>query len=174
MGGLIGRVLSFARGLRDGANISEATTDPGGGDNLTADYAPGVGVDAPPLAGDYIALLPMPRAGGFVAVGGVDTVNAGVADPGEYRIIGRDPAGAIVSVVWLRGDGSLVLSNAAGGAIVLEASGEINLNGAKVSLAGIIEAPNVIAGVGPATVSLLTHMHPTAPAGPPSPPTPGT
>jgi hypothetical protein len=172
---MIGRVLSFARGLRDGANISEAVTDPGGGDNTTADYAPGVGVDAPPLAGDYIALLPMPRAGGYVAVGGVDTVNAGEAAPGEFRAYGRDASGAVVAVVWLKGDGSIHLTNAGGGSIILEASGVINLNGATVSLAGIIEAPNVIAGVGPATVSLLTHVHTSAaPGSPTSPPTPGT
>ena len=125
--GLITRVLSFVRG----ESFSETRVDPGGGDAITADHFSSLGDDAQPLAGDYAATIPVQRTGGQVAVGYVDIENARKAQPGEKRSYARGSSGGQVSEVWLRNDGTVMITS----------NGNVNINGVTIDPAGNMVVP---------------------------------
>ena len=134
--GLIAKLLSFTRATRNGAKLSDATLDPGGGPNLTSEHFADAGDDSHPLPGDYVATARIPRSGGEIATGYADTLNAPKSGPGEKRIYGRDPAtGLAVNEVWLKADSSVIIANALG-AIELKADGSVDINGAVISPTG--------------------------------------
>jgi hypothetical protein len=112
--GLIGRILSFVRASRNGAQVSDLKMDPGGGPNLTAEHFAPPGDDSFPLNTDYVYAGPTPQRGRFAAVGYIDPKNAPKARPGEKRTYSRDAAGAVVADHWLKSDGTVVAENAAG------------------------------------------------------------
>lgn len=112
--GLIGRILSFVRAQRNGAQISDVKTDPGGGPNVTAEHFAPAGDDAHPLPGDYVYGAPSPQRGRYAAVGYVDPANLSKAQPGEKRLYARDGDGQQVGEVWLKADGTIVSENANG------------------------------------------------------------
>lgn len=172
--GRVAIVLSFERGEdEDGTPKVEIKCDPGGGANITAAHFEPVGVDAPPLAGDAVALEESTGAGIEHATGYQDPKNAGKAAGGEHRIFARDPDGKVICEFHLKGTGSARLENEKG-FIELAASGVVEINGVKISTAGAIEAPGeVTANSASAPVKLSTHLHPTA-MGPSGAPTPGT
>lgn len=138
--GRIARLLSFARVMRRGAVISDAKCDPGGGANVTAEHFAPPGDDSHPLPGDYVALIAASGNGRETAAGYLDTINAPVASPGEKRMYARDGGGASVVSLWLKADGSALLSNG-GGYIELKASGDVHINGAVIDTAGNITSP---------------------------------
>lgn len=109
--GLIGRILSFVRTQRNGAQISDVKTDPGGGPNVTAEHFAPAGDDAHPLPDDYVYAARSPQRGRYAAVGYVDTSNASKAQPGEKRIYSRDSGGTQKAEVWLKADGTVVCEN---------------------------------------------------------------
>lgn len=109
--GLIGRILSFVRAQRNGAQISDVKTDPGGGPNVTAEHFAPAGDDAHPLPGDYVYGAPSPQRGRYAAVGYVDPANQSKAQPGEKRIYSRDSGGAQKAETWLKADGTVVSEN---------------------------------------------------------------
>lgn len=165
--GLIGRVLSFTRTLRNGARVSDVKLDPGGGPNRTAQHFSPAGDDAYPMPGDYLYVGSDPQRGRVSAVGYVDPVNAPRAALGEKRIYARDSSGVWVVEVWLKADGTAAIANASGsvtlkpdGAILgqngagqfeLEAAGDFVANGAKMTTDG-----DVVTSDG---VSLRSHYH---------------
>ena len=75
-------------------------------------FAPS-GDDSPPLPDDLAVLVYNNRTGGLAYLGAIDQANAPEAQPGERRIYARDSSGAIVSTLWLKGDGTLELNGAA-------------------------------------------------------------
>jgi len=103
--GLIGQVLQFARDVVEGMQAPTTQADVGGGDTITADHYSPAGVDAPPLKSDYAVLVEVP--GGYVVVGYLDPTNAGVAQPGEFRAVGRDSTGAIKGYILISGTGQI-------------------------------------------------------------------
>lgn len=109
--GLIGRILSFVRAQRNGAQISDVKTDPGGGPNVTAEHFAPAGDDAHPLPGDYVYGSPSPQRGRYAALGYVDTANQSKAQPGEKRVYARNADGQQVGEVWLKADGTIVAEN---------------------------------------------------------------
>jgi len=149
--GLIARVRSFARQFQEGVRFSDVKLDPDGGSNITGEHFADPGDDSQPLPGDTAALVGMQRSGGYAPVGYADTVNTPAAGPGEKRIYGRDPAtGLTVNQVWLKADGSVIISNTLG-TIELKADGSVDINGAVVSVTGeITNATGVVLG---------THIH---------------
>ena len=110
--GLMGVLKSFARVVRNGANISDVKADTGGGRITTAENFGPVGDDSFPLLTDIPFIVPAPGTGRFVVLGYLDPVNESQALEGERRFIARDSSGAPVSFVWLRNDGSLELNGA--------------------------------------------------------------
>lgn len=110
--GRIARLLSFVRLTRNDAKVSDVKVNPGGGPNITAEHFADAGDDSHPLVTDYVALNTDSGAGRETAIGYLDPLNEPKAQPGEKRIYGRDAdSGAVVVEVWLKNDGTAVISN---------------------------------------------------------------
>lgn len=109
--GVIGKMLSFVRKPRNGANQSDVKLDTGGGDVLTATHAQGSGDDAFPLPGDYTISVQVDRSGGLVTVGFVEPDAAQLARPGERRMYARGSDRLEKVQIWLMADGTLLCSN---------------------------------------------------------------
>jgi len=149
--GRIGEVQSF----EDGA----VKVDPGGGDLLTADHFAPVGDDSPPLAGDFAALEESAGAGAEQATGYSDDTEKKAA-PGEKRVYARDAAGEVVAELWLKGDGSIEITS-------IKSGSEVTINGVTIDQDGNISTPGDVE-IGPAGLSLLTHVHISGGSGSPS------
>lgn len=127
--GRVAKLLSFVRAARNGAKVSDAKVDRGGGDTRTLDHFSDPGDDSHPLPGDYAAALPQAGTGRDSAVGYVDPFNTPVAQPGEKRSYARDPDTKLaVCEVWLQNDGTAKLSNDKG-SVVAAPDGGITLTG---------------------------------------------
>jgi hypothetical protein len=83
-------------------------------------------------------------------VGYLDPKNEQKAAAGEKRIYSRDGGGNTVVELWLKADGSALLSNGTG-AIELKPDGEIDLNGATITPEGDI--------ISKSGISLDNHTH---------------
>lgn len=125
--GVVGRVLAFARVVRNSAQTSDVQLDPGGGPNITGQHFAPPGDDAFPLSTDYAYSAPTPQAGRFATLGYIDPKNAPVAQAGEKRIYARKADGTVAVQLWLKSDASAILSNALG-RIELKANGDIVFN----------------------------------------------
>lgn len=163
-------VAAFERIADDNGNGVEIKVDQADQTLLTLENFPPLGDDAPPLAGDFVAIKDSTGRGNSQAVGFIDSKNAGVALGGEKRIYARDPTdGSVVAEIWLKGAGDIAITS-------IKAGGKITLNGVEIDQQGNITAPGEVTAMAatPATkVTLSHHMHATAGTGPPSPPTPG-
>ncbi len=151
MAGRVAKILSFIRALRNGANVTDVKTDTGGGVNITAEHFADAGDDAFPLETDYALTVGVNGSGKEAVVGYLDPVNTPKAAAGEKRIYARDAdSGEVVVEVWLKSDSSAIISNA-NGVFTLQADGEVNANGARITPDG-----DVITASG---VSLDNHPH---------------
>lgn len=147
--GMISKLLSFTR--KDVGSVS--TVNPGGGFNLSADHFSAPGDDSYPLPGDYPALVETQRTGGVAAVGYMDPKSEQKAAAGEKRIYSRDGDGNAVVELWLKADGSAILSNALGSiqlkadgsvdinGVTIDADGNTNINGVEIDDSGAVEVP---------------------------------
>ncbi len=125
--GRLTKLLNFVRLVKNGANVSQATLDPGGGNNITAEHFEGVGDDSRPLKGDYVFTNSIQTTGGQAISGYLDPKNKSKSSPGEKRLYSRDEeTGEQVTEVWLKNDGSLHLSND-NASIVINTDGDISL-----------------------------------------------
>lgn len=156
--GLIGRVLSFVRVTRNGAQISDVKVNPGGGPNVTAEHFAPPGDDSHPLPTDYAYTAPTPQRGRLAAVGYVDPLNTPQAQPGEKRIYARDTDGVVVVEVWLKNDGTITAENGNGsvtlsadgsilgrngaGSFELQTSGDFVVNGVIIAANGAVTIPS--------------------------------
>lgn len=163
----LGKLLSFIRGDRNSAKVSDVKLNPGGGPNVTAEHFSAPGDDAHPLPGDYVVGVPIQRSGGSAVVGYLDPKNDQKAAAGDKRIYARNSAGASIVELWLKNDGTAVLENAKGSVVLkltgeidsrntngyytLKDDGEIEANGARITTGG-----DVITASG---VSLDNHPH---------------
>lgn len=111
--GIIGKLLSFTRTTRDNAkqaDVKIATS----GDTLTAQYVQGAGDDAVPLPGDYPLCVRIERAGRIVVVGFVEPDATQTAQAGERRMYSRNASREEMAEVWIKNDGTVLVSNASG------------------------------------------------------------
>lgn len=161
--GRIAKILSFLRVTRNTAKISDVKVDSGGGANITAEHFAPVGDDSYPLKTDYALTIGTRRSGGEAVVGYSDPLNTPKAAEGDKRIYARDPSdGSVVAEMWLKNDGSIVMTNEAGDNII-NPDGSVDFaNGATIDKDG-----DVISSTG---ISLNLHKHignlgsPTGPA----------
>lgn len=183
--GAIGRLLNFNRSENNGTNFSQAVVDRGAGVSSTVEYFQPVGDDSHPLPGDYVILIPVRRQGGYSAVSYIDPKNEQVAAAGEKRIYARNAAGDAVCIVWLKNDGSVHITNE-NGSFVMQANGDVVINGViikangdidapgRIDADGNIETPNIVKGFNVISTetnnTLGAHVHPSNG----SPPIPGT
>jgi hypothetical protein len=157
--GLIAKVLSFARVTRHSAKFTEVKADPGAGAIVVAEQFAPSGDDSPPLVYDYMVIVPTTGSGRGAVVGYIDTENEGEAAAGERRMYSRDSGGNIKSVLWLKADGSVTVSNDTG-SFELQAGGDIVLNGVTINTSGEINASKVSApSVEAGGKELAGHTH---------------
>ena len=143
-------VKSFAHTERNNDKVSEVTVDPGGGDNISPDnYAP-AGDDSRPLPEDLAVVVPIEGTGVGAVVGYLDPKNDQKSGAGEVRRYARDSNGVSVAEIWLKNDGSVVISND-NGSVELKTNGEIDANGAIIDTTGDVTTPE--------GVSLRNHVH---------------
>lgn len=115
--------------------------DRGNGDNVTAQQFGPAGDDAPPLKGDYSALSAAKGSGNASAVAYRDqTAENYKAKAGEKRIYARSQSGAVVAEVYLKNDGTAEIKNNSG-LFVMEPSGDVVINGVRISKTGVITTP---------------------------------
>jgi hypothetical protein len=126
--GRIAFVVSFETNTDGGENIDDVKVDVGGGEVLLASHFTPPGVDARPLAGDYVATTSYPGGSEEAAVAYADADNEGAAGEGEVRLYSRDSTGAVVAAVHCKADGSIRIDNDAG-YIELQAGGMVDVNG---------------------------------------------
>lgn len=126
--GRIGIVTAFRRTEDGDAKIAEVDVDLGGNDIITADVYGDSGSDAPPVSGDYAAVMAGPGTGEWVAVAFTDTRRAGTGAQGERVTVARDADGVVVSTVTQAADGSARVEND-NGYMELKADGQADING---------------------------------------------
>lgn len=171
--GRLASVTEFHRNSDQGTPTPELKCDAGDGDPSTVGHFTPPGTDAQPLAGDVAYLGDDVGRGNEQATGYQDPKNPGVAGPGEHRIYSRAADGSIVAEIWAKADGSiLVRSVLAGSTAELGADGSIDLSNAAGGLA-VDAAGNVTATTPLGTFGAGTHGH-NSPFGPIGPPIPGT
>lgn len=157
--GWVGRLLSFVRVQRNGANVSDVEVDTGGGATVTAEHFQPAGDDAFPLTTDYPTGHDVQQTGRRAVVGYVDPINTPKAAEGEKRIYARDAdSGVEVAEVWLKADGTITAGNDNGSVTVspngsiagsnnngnfeLEIGGDFVVNGVTISANGDVTVPN--------------------------------
>jgi len=167
----IAKLLSFTRTTSNDAKVTDVEIDIGGGDNRTAQHFSAPGDDSFPLITDYVLATDTPRSGSKAAVGYIDPVNTPKADKGDKRIYGRKADGTPVNEVWLKNDGSVLISNDNGSLLVrpdgsikgdngsgsfeLETAGDFLVNGVKIDTFGNITCPATIVAVTSVSAPLL-------------------
>ncbi len=169
----MGRIViirDFARALRaNGTEVTDVMVDPGGGANITGEHYSDPGDDSFPMVGiDYGVTVSISRKGGAVIVGYVDPVNTPKAVQGDKRIYSRDSNGDTIAEVWLKSDGSILVSND-NGDFELKSDGSIDMNGVTIDTSGNVVIPGTLSVAGK---DFTTHTHggsPTAPTGSISP-----
>lgn len=109
--GMTSTVRAFARRENAGAQFARTTIDPGAGSNQDAVHFSAPGDDAQPLPGDLVASASNLSTNGQNAIGYLDPKNAGITEPGEKRIYARAADGTIVSEMYLKNDGTIIISN---------------------------------------------------------------
>jgi len=171
--GRIARLLNFVRTIRNGARVSDATVDGGGGADITAEHFSAPGDDSFPLNTDYVALTSAAGAGRESAVGYIDPLNTPKATKGDKRIYARDATtGVTVVEVWLKSTGEATTSNAVGsftlapdgsitgtnanGSFTLEAGGDFVVNGVIIKANGDVIMPNSLVLNG---LEIDKHVH---------------
>lgn len=178
----VATVLSFERGTRDGVPIEEIKVDSGlAGANVdptTHEHHLPPGDDSAPLPGDSALLVEVEGGTGEEVIAAYsDPKNAGQAAPGEKRFYSRDASGDPVAEVWLKLDGTVVVTNLGGKSLEMAPNGDITIKG-KLTVEGEIVSHGEVTANGlvpAAAVKLSTHLHGfTGPSGPVLTPTPGT
>lgn len=172
MTGRIAKLLSFIRVTRNGARISDVKINPGGGRNVTAEHFASPGDDSHPLTSDYVLSVSVPRQGGEAVAGYLDPINTPRATPGDKRIYARNASnGATIVELWLKSDGSAILSNDSGsvtlgvngsitgsndnGSFALQVGGNFVVNGAIIDTSGNISSPGDITAIGTASAATV-------------------
>lgn len=190
--GFVATVRAFARTVIAGAQAPEVTVDRDGDETATAHHFGAPGDDAVPLPGDVAYLGDDAGAGAAQSVAYQDPTTAGVAAAGERRIYSRSAPGVMAAEVWCKADGTIVLRNASGARLELDAAGnvtvaaqsELRLGGDGAS-AFVALANLVLARLQAIHTAVNAHVHvsaapgsPTGPAvgsfTPPDPPPAGT
>lgn len=169
-GGSLGDVVEFTRSVVEGKQAPEAKVDLGGGDAVTAYHFTSPGDDAQPLPGDVACLAPDDGTGTAQILGYQDPESPPIAAAGEKRIYARSGAGIVSCEIWLRRDGSLVISNAVA-TITLSPTGTLLVQNALASIELTTSGFTVKNLLG--TFGATTHFHPT-PFGPSGAPLPNT
>ena len=186
--GYLGEVVEFTRTVIEGKQTPEAKVDRGGGDAVTAHHFANPGDDSQPLPTDVAYVGDDQGTGNGQILGYQDPDTAPVAGAGEKRLYARSGAGVVACAVWLKADGTVLVSNDQG-ALELKADGSVTVSNpqgsAELGSDGSVSVGNALGGITVdaagnvtwktplGTNSAGTHTH-VSPFGPTGPPIPGT
>jgi hypothetical protein len=148
--GLIGKILSFVRQMRNGANVSDVKSTIAGKYPVTPEHYSSPGDDSHPLPGDYDFLVPTKQKGRMAAVGYVDPNNTQAAQAGEKRIYARDSSGVEIVQLHLKNDGEATLFNDETEVLISPAGDFVAMNSiisVDFNSAGTLTADNGVASV---------------------------
>jgi hypothetical protein len=171
----LGKVSHCERVVEDGVpkvRVFVDEGDDGNPDLIEVEKLAEPGLDALPLPGDEVTIGESEGSGNAIAQAFADLINAGKAEPGEYRTYARDPSGAVACEVWCKGDGTVAIKSIKSGSkldfngVLIDQQGNITVPGEVTAMVGTTEAP--LPGV-----TLSKHLHPTG-VGPSGTPTPGS
>jgi hypothetical protein len=156
----VGRIGQIVEVLDGGRSVK---VDLGSGQVVTAQWSTLPGDDTRPIVNDSVYLGALPGSGRWVVLGGIDPKDTRDAGAGERRMYARDSGGDLVAAVWVKSDGSVIITTGAGDH-EFNADGSVDFaNGASITAAG-----DVLTKLG---ISLQTHTHlsssPGNPSGPP-------
>lgn len=140
----IAKILSFIRLKRNDANVTDVKIDIGGGENVTSEHFSSPGDDSNPLITDYAIATSVTKTGSLAIVGYLDPINEAKTLPGEKRIYSRDEdQGAVKSELWMKQDGSVLISNE-NGSLFLQPDGKVIINGVEIDVDGNITTTKTI------------------------------
>lgn len=168
--GFLATVVGFTRSVFAGAQAPEAKVTRGGNDSVTALHFAPPGDDSYPLPGDLVYLGDDEGTGAAQILGYQDPSTAPAAQAGEKRIYARSGPGVSSCEIWLKADGTVLVSNPSG-SLELTPSGTVLVSNATGSIELTASGVTVTTPLG--TFGASTHMH-TTPFGPSGPPIPGT
>lgn len=100
----------------------------GESDGATLDHFAPAGDDSPPLPDDFAIAIELDGESDTYVSGGYADETDKVAKPGEKRIYARDPDGAVVSEIYLPGDGSIAITQTGGASITVATDGAITID----------------------------------------------
>ncbi len=123
--GRVGTILDIEQKSSEGVNTTNVKLDIGGGENITAPQAAPAGIDCTPLETDTAVTSTSPGDSGQNVVGYIDPDNASKGD-GVY-LYARTPDGSPVADIWLKSDGSVVVTTS-GASIEVAAAGGITMS----------------------------------------------
>jgi hypothetical protein len=115
-----------------------------------------------------VSIIPVKSNGRNIASGYLDSKNTPKALPGDKRIYARNSSGDVVVELWLKNEGSAILTNNSG-TLTLESDGKFNINGVIIDTSGnittssgTITAQKIIgtSSVEAASKELAGHTHP--------------
>ncbi|MCP4568029.1 MAG: hypothetical protein GY841_10665 [FCB group bacterium] len=125
--GRVGNILGIGQNAAEGDHTTDIKLDIGGGQNITAPQATPAGIDSTPLETDIAVTSSAPGDSGQNVVGYVDKKNASKND-GVY-LYARSAAGVPVADIWIKTDGSVVVTNTTT-TIETSAAGNIEISNA--------------------------------------------
>jgi hypothetical protein len=124
--GFLAKLLSFNRATNNGVKVNDVKVNPGGNPNITAQHFSDPGDDSYPLPGDLVALNDDSGTGREYVAGYLDPNNQQKAQLGDKRIYGRNAdTGQTVVEIWLKNDGTAIVSNNKGSVELLPNGGTI-------------------------------------------------
>ena len=169
--GRVGRLLSFFKVTKGNAKTYDAKVNLAANINTTVDHFSSPGDDSQPLPDDYCALVVQTGEGRMSGVGYIDPNNLQKSNAGDKRIYARHSNGDEIIELWLKNDGSAILSNGTG-SIQLLANGTVNINGVTIDTSGNIVSPTSVSA--PSAIingkELAEHTHITGTTGNPTGP----
>lgn len=125
--GRVGNILDIEQNSTDGTHTTDIKIDVGGGEVIRAPQAAPAGIDCTPLTTDKAITSSAPGDSGQNVVGYVDPKNPSKSD-GVY-LYSRSADGSPVADVWLKSDGSVVVTTS-GATIEATAAGAVTVEGA--------------------------------------------
>lgn len=176
----IAKVKNYIFESISGGKSCRTTSDFGDGVSRKNYHFGPAGDDSAPLPGDEAVCIVNARRQPGYCVGYYDQRNQGEAQGGEKRIYSRSVSGTLKAFLWLRNDGSITIDNlnssieiSASGQIkinsastvIIDSSGDIDLNGVKISSAGAMTVPSSLILAGK-QIAGHTHASPAGPTGP--------
>jgi len=154
MGGVAKILSQMIKGV-----LRKGVCDKGYTAKVTAEQFGPAGDDSAPMAGDTVAIMEIGENGRSIIVGSIDVVNVPKAAAGEKRFYSRGALSVPMAEIWLKKDGTVVISNLAG-KVELSATGGLkasnNLGAIDLQSTGGVTVSNTLGKIALSPVGIIT------------------